>query len=77
MAVNVSKPIPARKIVKKPDLLDSINQYIFLIDSSGNNSYVNMLKAINILSGRGWEAVSTSTDNYTMITLMRRPAPRT
>lgn len=55
--------IKAEKIVKNPDLLDSIqDRYVLVWDASLNYSFENLMHAVNIMAIKGWKWIgSTST----------------
>lgn len=72
--MNAKKPIPASRLVKKPELIKELSgHYVMLRDRSGNNSYVNMLKALNLMAENGWEAMSVTHNSHgLMLALMKR-----
>lgn len=72
--MDTSRPISAEEIIKDPGSVDFIyDHYIILRDMSMFARYTNLIKAINLLSERGWDIVSLSADASYMYALCRNP----
>lgn len=78
--LNINKPIRAATLVRKPERIEELSGiYIMLKERSGNRSYPNMIKALNLLAEKGWVTVSVTTDNGLMLAVVMntRPQPQT
>lgn len=73
--VDEKQPIPAKEIVRNPDVIHTlVQQYVMLRDTSMMNTFKNTIAAINLLGDRGWEVVSMAVEGGTLYTLVRNTA---
>jgi hypothetical protein len=73
-----TNPLSAADILKNPSVIDQFpGPYAMLVDGSflsglGIPRHERMVEALNVLAGRGWEAVSIANDRGAMFALIKR-----